>query len=300
MTATKGLPARHLSLALLAVAIWGTNFVVIKVALATLTPLWFAALRFFFASVPFLLLVRRPKVAQRWLAGAGLAIGVGQFGLLFMAMRGSISPGLASLLIQTQVFFTIGLAAVWLREPVSRWQWIGLGIAATGIAVIGGHADASATPLGIGLVLGAAMAWSLGNLFTKRAGPVDMIAFTIWSSLYAFPVLTMLALWVEGPQALIVGLQASDLTVWAAVLWQAIGNTIIGYGIWNWLLSRHAAALVTPMALLVPVFGMGASALLLSEPLHGWKMMAAGLVLGGIALAVLGQHLFGRRTHHLA
>lgn len=289
-----------MALALLAVAIWGTNFVVIKLALGTLSPLWFATLRFLLASVPFLMFVAQPRVAGRWLAGAGLAIGVGQFGLLFLAMRGSISPGLASLLIQTQVFFTIGLAAMWLGERVSRWQWTGLAIAALGIGVIAGHADASATPMGIGLVLGAALAWSLGNLFTKRAGPVDMIAFTIWSSVYAVPVLAILAWVVEGPQALLTGLERADAVVWAAVFWQAIGNTVIGYGIWNWLLSKHAAALVTPMALLVPVFGMGASALLLAEPLHPWKLLAAGLVLCGIALAVLGPRLFPRRPEHLA
>ena len=45
-----------------------------------------------------------------------------------------------------------------------------------------------------------------------------------------------------------------------SVAWQALGNTLFGYGAWNWLLARHPAATVTPAALLVPVFGMTASA----------------------------------------
>ena len=65
--------------------------------------------------------------------------------------------------------------------------------------------------------------------------------------------------------------------------WQAIGNTLFGYGAWNWLLARHnPASTVTPKALLVPVFGMTASALALHEGLPTWKLGAAALVMGGL------------------
>ena len=201
------------------------------------------------------------------------------------------SPGLASLLIQTQVFFTLVLAAVLMHERVRVWQIAGLTIAACGIAVIGFHVDASTTPLGIALVLGAALCWALGNVATKRAGAVDMVAFTIWSSAFAVVPLYLLSFLIEGPAAMAAGLAHADLTVWGAVAWQALGNTIVGYGIWNWLLARHAAGVVTPMALLVPVFGMGASALWLGEPLLVWKLVAAGLVLAGIAVAILWPRL---------
>ena len=80
---------------------------------------------------------------------------------------------------------------------------------------------------------------------------------------------------------------------WAAVLWQSVGNTLFGYGAWAWLLARPPAASVTPLALLVPVFGMGASALWLAEPLPGWKISAALLVLGGLALNLLWPRLRG-------
>jgi O-acetylserine/cysteine efflux transporter len=79
----------------------------------------------------------------------------------------------------------------------------------------------------------------------------------------------------------------ADARTWAAVLWQTVGNTMFGYAAWGWLLSRHPAALVTPMALLVPLFGMGASALLLGEPLPPWKIGAALLVMSGLVLGLL-------------
>lgn len=73
--------------------------------------------------------------------------------------------------------------------------------------------------------------------------------------------------------------------------WQAAGNTLFGYAAWGWLLVRHAAATVTPLALGVPVFGIGASALWLGEALPAWKLLAAALVLAGLALNLLWPRL---------
>ena len=288
------LPPRHLLLALAVVAVWGTNFVVIKWTLGSLPPLLLGALRFALAFAPAALFVRRPAVAWRVLAAYGALIGAGQFGLLFIAMRADITPGLASLVIQTQVFFTIGLAMALAGERVRGFQVVALALAAAGLAVIAFHTDASTTPHGLVLVLLAALSWAAGNLVSKRAGRVDMLGFMVWSSLFAVPPLALLSLWLEGPQAIAQGLAGAGAGVWAAVLWQSIGNTLFGYGAWAWLLARHPAATVTPMALLVPLFGIGASALLLAEALPGWKLASAALVLAGLALNVLWPLLAAR------
>ena len=288
------LPPRHLLLALAVVAVWGTNFVVIKWTLGSLPPLLLGALRFALAFAPAALFVRRPAVAWRVLAAYGVLIGAGQFGLLFIAMRADITPGLASLVVQTQVFFTIGLAMALAGERVRGFQVVALVLAAAGLAVIATHTDASTTPLGLVLVLLAALSWAAGNLVSKRAGRVDMLGFMVWSSLFAVPPLALLSLWLEGPQAIAQGLAGAGPGVWAAVLWQSIGNTLFGYGAWAWLLARHPAATVTPMALLVPLFGIGASALLLAEALPGWKLASAALVLAGLALNVLWPLLAAR------
>ena len=288
------LPPRHLLLALAVVAVWGTNFVVIKWTLGSLPPLLLGALRFALAFAPAALFVRRPAVAWRVLAAYGVLIGAGQFGLLFIAMRADITPGLASLVIQTQVFFTIGLAMALAGERVRGFQVVALVLAAAGLAVIATHTDNSTTPLGLVLVLLAALSWAAGNLVSKRAGRVDVLGFMVWSSLFAVPPLALLSLWLEGPQAIAQGLAGAGAGVWAAVLWQSIGNTLFGYGAWAWLLARHPAATVTPMALLVPLFGIGASALLLAEALPGWKLASAALVLAGLALNVLWPLLAAR------
>jgi O-acetylserine/cysteine efflux transporter len=281
------LPARHFFLALAVVAVWGTNFVVIKLALAELPPLLFATLRFVFALLPAAFFLKRTAVPWGNLAAYGLLIGVGQFGVMYIAMRADISPGLASLIVQAQVFFTIALSIAFAGERVWAYQWLAVALGVAGIVVIGLHTDGTTTARGIAMVLFAALSWACGNMVGKRAGAVNMLAYVVWSSLFALPALFVLSLAVEGWPAMVEGVRNAGPTSWAAVLWQAFGNSLFGYGVWSWLLSRYPAATVTPMALLIPVFGMGAASLWLGEPLPAWKLYAAALVLAGLALNLL-------------
>ena len=285
------LPLRHFLLALAVVAVWGTNFVVIKLALGQLPPLLFAALRFTLVLFPAMFFLARPAVPLGNLALYGLLIGVGQFGVLYVAMDGHISPGLASLVIQVQVFFTIALSMHLAGERVRLFQWFALLLAAAGIAIIILHTDGSTTPLGLLLVLLAALAWAGGNIAAKQGAPGNILAYVVWSSAFAVPPLIALSLFFEGRPAISAALQAADACTWAAVAYQSWGNSLFGYAAWGWLLARHPAATIAPMALLVPVFGMGASALILAEPLPPWKLTAASLVMAGLALNLLWPRL---------
>jgi O-acetylserine/cysteine efflux transporter len=286
----------HFLLALAIVAVWGTNFVVIKSALHELPPLLFATLRFLLAFVPAALVLPRPAVRVANLAGYGLLIGAGQFGVLYIAMNGRISPGLASLVVQTQVFFTIGLA-MWLGgERVRAFQVAAVLLAAAGLVVVALHTDASTTWVGLVLVLVAALSWSGGNMLAKRAGSINMLGYVAWSSAFAVPVLFALSLATEGWARIASSLAHASAGTWAAVAWQAWGNTLFGYAAWSWLLARYQAAAITPMALLVPVFGMGAAALWLGEPLPLWKLLAAALVMAGLAVNVLWPLIRARWT----
>ena len=284
------LSLRHFFLALAVVAVWGSNFVVIKLALGHMPPLLFATLRFTVVVLPAILFLPRPPVPWRNLAAYGLLIGVGQFGLLFVAINGHIAPGLASLVIQMQVFFTIGLAMLMAGETLQRIQWLALALGATGLGVIAVHTDASTTLLGLGLILLAALSWAGGNLVSRAAGRINMVAYVVWSSLFAAPPLALLSLWFEGWPAMAAGLAQADTFTWLAVAWQAWGNSLFGYAAWGWLLSRYSAATITPMALLVPVFGMGSAAWWLGEGLPGWKLGATALVMSGLALNLLWPH----------
>jgi O-acetylserine/cysteine efflux transporter len=289
-THTTALPLSHALLGLAVVAVWGSNFVVITWGLQQFPPLLLAALRFTLAFFPLALLLPRPRLPWRDLAAYGLLIGAGQFGLLFLAMRGHISPGLASLLVQVQVFFTIGLAMLWRGQRVQRLQWLALGMAVLGLAWIGANAapGADVSALGIGLILLAALCWAGGNAVVSRSpAGTNMLAYVVWSSGFAVPPLLALSYAFEGPGAIGQALRQADALGWACVLWQSIGNAMFGYAAWGWLLARHPAATVAPLALGVPVFGMGSAALLLGEAMPAWKLGAAALVLGGLALNLL-------------
>jgi O-acetylserine/cysteine efflux transporter len=277
------LPASHLLLALAIVAVWGTNFVVIKLSLNSFPPFLFAALRYTFAFLPLALFFPMPKVSWINLCIYGVAVGVGQFGILYFAIDGRISPGLASLVIQTQVFFTIGFAMFFAKERLRTYQVVALLVAIIGLVVIALHTDASTTFLGLALVVFAGLSWGVANTVSRRAGTINMLSYVVWASGFAIPPLFVMSYLFEGGWShMSNSLVLAPLGAWAGVLWQSWANTLFGYAAWAWLLSKHPAAVVAPAPLLVPIFGMGAAAYFLAEPLPPWKIEAAGLVIAGL------------------
>ena len=277
------LPLSHLLLALAIVAVWGTNFVVIKLSLEAFPPFLFAALRYTFAFLPLAFFIPRPKVSWGNMCAYGVAIGVGQFGILFFAIDGRISPGLASLVIQTQVFFTIGFAMFFAKERLRLYQAVAVSIAMTGLGTIALHTDASTTFLGLALVVFAGLSWGIGNTVSRRAGSINMLSYVVWASAFSLPPLFLISWIFEGGwEQISTSIITAPMGAWLGVFWQSWGNTVFGYAAWAWLLSKHPAAVVGPAPLLVPIFGMGASAYFLSEPLPLWKILAAGLVIAGL------------------
>ena len=282
------MPPIHWFLACAAVFVWGTNFVVIAWGLAELPPYLFCTLRFLLTALPWILFVKRPAVPWKSIIGFGMLIGVGQFGLLYFAMHRYITPGLASLLMQTQVVFTILLSLAIKKQPIKWLQAFALAVALLGIVSVVWQSavgpGSGVTLFGVLLILASALCWALANLVVQSTGKVNVVAFLIWSSAFAVPPLVLLTALVDGAPRSLHALAMASPVAWGSVLYQVFGNTFFGFGIWNWLLARHPAATVTPTALLVPVFGMTTSAWLLAESLPTWKILAASLVLAGLGL----------------
>ncbi len=290
------LPLRHFLLALAVVAVWGSNFTVAKLALHDIPPVFFAFLRFLLVFLPAALFIPRPAVPWRLLAAYGVMIGAVQFGFLFVALKHDISPGLASLVVQAQAFFTIGLSMALSGERVKPFQWLALALAASGLGLIIVHGGADATPLGVILVLIAALGWAGGNQIARASGRVDMLAYVVWSSVFALPPLLALALAFDGWPAMRAGLAHAGAVAWGALAYQAVANSMFGYAVWGWLLARYPAATVAPLSLLVPVFGFTVSAIVLGEAFPLWKLAAFALVLGGLGLNLLWPRLAARAS----
>lgn len=285
--------ARDTLLATTVAVVWGLTFIAIKVGVRETSPLMLSALRFAFAAFPFVLFVKPPKAPALTVAAYGLLIGVGQFGLLFIAIRQGFPVGLASLVVQAQAYFTILLAFVVMREAPTRPQWIGAVIAAAGMAAIGSERLGGASLGPFLLVVLASFFWGAGNVLAKTAGRIDMFAFTVWSSLAAPLPLLVLSLWLDGPGPLM-GLAHPTLALAGAVAVVAYAGTIFGFGVWARLLAHHPAAVVAPFALLVPIVGMIAGAAIFGETLTARELFGGLLVMIGLALNVFGGRLMRR------
>lgn len=290
------MPITHLLIALSVVLIWGLNFIFVKLALGEISPLLLCAIRFLLASVPAIFFLERPKVSFKLVILYGLLTFGLQFGLLFLGMRAGMTTGLTSVLMQVQVFFSIFFAVIFLNEVPNFWQLLGAVISFTGIALVGEHFDKdSVTLLGFILIIMASASWGLGNLVTKKLSHVNILALIAWSSFIAFPPLLILSLIFEGgPQNIVSTYHHLTWTGAGSVLYIVYASTWIGYGAWNWLVHRYPIAMVAPFTLLVPVFAMVFSMLILGEALLPWKLTVACLVMGGLAINLLGARLSQR------
>lgn len=285
------LPVRRLLLALLIVSIWGSNFVAIKLALHDLPPLLLVTLRFIFVSIPAVFFLKRPAVSVRQLLVYGFSMFGFQFGFMFLGMKLGVSAGLASLILQFQVFVTLGLAVVFLKETVSFAQVAGALLATVGFVVVGLHTGGDVTAAGFTCLLLAAVSWAIGNFTSKRLGQVNPLALVVWGSLPVSLAMGAASLAFEGPALVLHSLRHVGLTAVLCTAFTVYFSTLVAYSLWSWLLARHPATTITPFALLVPVFGMLSSALLLGEPLPGWKIAAAALIVAGLGLTVVGPRL---------
>ncbi|MEP7378044.1 MAG: EamA family transporter [Chloroflexota bacterium] len=273
-------------------AIWGFNFVPIRWALDAVPPFALAATRFFLASVPMVFFVRRPAAPVRLVVAYGLFIGVGQFGLLFLAISLGMSTGLTSLLTQLQVFFTIGLAAWFLGDRSGMAQVVGAGLGGVGIALLiwerlGKGASAPLLPLLIVVV--AAGLWGVANIIARHVGRtyhVDGFSLVVWSSLASPIPLALMSYFLEGGLAPLGKLATAGWLAWASIAFIVIGATLWGFATWNQMLRRYTAAAVTPFALLVPFAGISSAALLLGERFTLIELAAGLIILAGLAVAI--------------
>ena len=288
------MPLRDICLALLVVTVWGINFVFIRWGVEAVPPLFMTGLRYLAAALPAVFFVRRPNVRLAILVGYGLAIGVAQFGLLFMAISLGMPAGLASLVMQVQAFFTFALAILFLGERLNGSQLLGAVVAFAGIAVIALERLELPMLLPLLMCVLAALFWGVANIITKKAGPVDMFGFVVWSSLVPPIPLFALSMLIEGPQAVAHALTHISTLGLLSIGFNAYGATLIGFGLWSVLLGRHPAATIAPFSLLVPVAGMVSAALLLGEIVTGLEVAGSALVFAGLLVNLLGPRLLTR------
>ena len=299
MTSPSSLPLRKsdLLLALVVIFAWGVNFAVIKVGVADVPPLLLGALRFMLAAFPAVLFLRAPEVPLRLYLLYGMTISVGQFALLFSAIHVGMPTGLASLVLQSQSFFTLLLAALVLKEHWRANQLAGLLLAAVGLVLIGSAHGLSMPLAGFLLTVAAAVMWACGNIVTRAVGtygPMNQLAFVVWASLVPPIPFLLLSAWLEGPTAMQAAVQHFNWQAFAAVAYLAWVATLFGYGVWTHLLSRYPANRVAPFTLLVPLVGLSTGWLVFGEALKPVHFAGGALLMVGLLLNLFGHRLFVR------
>ncbi len=281
------MPLRHVLLTLLVVAIWGFNFVIIKLSVDEFSPFLAAALRFLFAAFPAVLFIKPPKTSWLLVAGFGLSFALALYGFLNLALEVGMPAGLASVVLQVQAFFTIIIAFFVLGERPRRMQIIGAAIAFDGIGFIALERFEAISLWPFALTLLAAFSWGLANILTKVAGKIDPVAFIVWGSLWAVAPLFALSYLIEGPRVLVDFVTAPSLYSFALLGFLSYVATLFGMVAWTWLLTRHPASIVAPFTLLVPITGLLSGWLVLGETVSELEVAGGALVILGLGVTLV-------------
>lgn len=275
----------HRLLAALVALIWGCNFIVIDWGMEGVPPLLFLAIRFTFVIVPAIFFIPRPDAPWRFILGVGAFMSLGQFALLYTSLHLGMPPGLAALVLQAQVIFTMLIAAGVLREVPAPAQLAGGIVGSIGLAVVALGREGSVPLLALVLCLGAALSWGIGNVISRASGIKGGLALTVWSALVVPVPLVALSLLIDGPATVATALGEFGVEAVVSTLYTTVLASLVAYGIFNSLLSRYPAAAVVPWILLVPVVGIAAAWLVVGEVPNVAELTGGALMLAGLVVA---------------
>ena len=276
---------RSIILGVIAATLWGLSFIASAIALEAFSPPQLTALRFILAAVP-VLVVPRPRVAWTALVAIGLTLFTGQFLLFFLALAMGLPPGLASVTQQTQVLFSTVLAAIFLGDVPRRRSVAGMLVASAGLILIALSVGRSGPIAALAVGIAAALSWAVGNVLIKRLGPVPVLPLMAWLSLIP-PVPALAISYFYPAPGLLTTLTTAGWWRLGAVLYLGLAATLIAYGIWGRLLTMYPTSMVAPFTLLVPVVGVTASVLILGERFTALRAGGIGLMLCGVAVAII-------------
>ncbi|MDP5226658.1 MULTISPECIES: EamA family transporter [Arthrobacter] len=283
--------SRHVLAAVLVAVIWGSNFVAIRLGLHDVPPLVLTALRFALVAFPLMLFVPRPAVSWRVLLGVGLFMNAGHLGFSYLAMSLGLPTGLAPLILQSQVLFTILLAAVFLRERPGRVQLAGVLVGAAGLLVVVLSRASFAAFVPVLLTLAGGLCWGIGNVVSRAAKGVNPFGLVVWSAATVPLPLLILDMVQNGPEDPFRAVAAMTPLAWGSTLFTVLVSTLLAFTLWNGLLHAYPAWRVTPFALLIPVVGMTAGWLAFGEVPGVWDLAGGAVLLSGVAVTQLGGAL---------
>lgn len=284
---------RHIIIAILVAAIWGFNFIAVKAGLDEMPPYLYGAGRFFIAVLP-ILFIKKPAVSWSMIIAVGLTLGVFKFTLMFLGIYYGMAAGLASLVLQSQVFFTLLFSCLFFKSKIQLNQVVGMMIAVAGIALIAWNMQAESSMLGFFLIIAAAMSWGIANILYRKVGNVDMFALTVWSSLIPPIPMLCVSLYCDGFEVVRNSLLTMSGLGWLCLAYTACLSSWAGATLWATLIRTYEPHKVAPFSLLVPVFGITFASLFLGENFTMTTVIASILIFSGLVV----NQWRGRRVVH--
>lgn len=283
---------RDFIIAILITFMWGVNFSFIKLGLASLDPFMLAGLRFFLCAIPLVFFIKKPDVKFIYIVSYGLFFGVGLWGILYVGMHFGISAGVATIVLQLGVFFTVILSHIILKEKIDIYNKIGFVLALSGILLVFLVTDGTVTVLGMMFVILSAVSWAILNIIIKKANTKDVFSFLIWSTLFPPIPLFLLAYFMQGDIVFINFFDNIDTNAMISIVFQVYPTTILGYWVWNSLLTKYPVSVVSPLSLLIPIFGLLGSFVLFNEEIGIYKIIASLIILLGLVINTFGNRMF--------
>ncbi|MBX3456912.1 MAG: EamA family transporter [Candidatus Paracaedibacteraceae bacterium] len=271
----------HIAMAILVAAVWGFNFIAVKAGLNEMPPYLYGAGRFAIAALP-ALFIAKPKTSWTMIIGIGLTLGVFKFTLMFMGIHYGMSAGLASLVLQSQAFFTLLFSFLIFKSKIKPNQLIGMTIAAVGMILIAVDTQDQSSTLGFILILSAAVAWGIANILYRMVGDVDMFAMTAWSSVIPPIPMFLVSVYSEGWDVVIASIQTMTTIGWLCLAYTACVSSWVGATLWAVLIKSYPPHKVAPFSLLVPVFGITFASLILGEQFTQMNMIASAMIFVGL------------------
>lgn len=270
----------HIIYAICISAIWGINFVVTKVGLQDLDPIFLTCLRYTAIVFPLIFFIKRDSLPWNLILQVGLFLGTLTFTLAFIGIKLGVQAGLTSLLMQSQIIFTMIFATIFLKDKPSLTQIVSVLISAFGVGVlILGHVGTS-TITGLMFVLAGAVCSGFTKIIMKKGGNYDTFRLMIWMSLVPpIPLLLLSLIFETGQWESLMQITYRGV---GAVIHNAFISTILGFGLMGYLLKLYSPNQVAPYAFLVPVFGLGAGFIFLDERLDTVSVFACCIIMFGL------------------
>lgn len=265
---------------------WGGNFSAARFSMMDFPPFLTILLRFVFVGVvlaPFALRHKWPDLRDMaFLAFSNIIL---HFAFIFLAMSKGLNITSAIVATQLGVPFSCLFAAILYKDYLGPWRCFGLGVAFIGVVFIAGTPNAAEHAGPFALAIFGALAWSAANIYLKRMKPVPIVSILFWPAIISLPPLLLMTAFFESGQ--IAAMEQAHAYAWWGIAYSAVFSSLVGYGLWNWLMLKYPLSQVAPYSLLTPVTGIACGVVIFAEPLTMRIVMGSILTIIGVGVITL-------------